>query len=438
MKRLIIIGGGLAGSEAAYQAAERGIDIILYEMRPEKQTAAHTTGDLAELVCSNSLGSNDSISAPGLLKEELRQLGSLIIKAADETRVPAGSALAVDRGLFAKDITERIAGHPRIKLIREEFKNIPEEGPVIIATGPLTSDAIVSDMIRLTGKKNLYFYDAISPIIDADSINWDRVFKASRYGKGGDDYVNCPMTEEEYNQFYNALMNAEKASSHDFEDARYFEGCMPIEVIAERGKDSLRYGPMKPVGLINPKTKREPYANVQLRLENRFGTAYNIVGFQTKLKYGEQAKVFRMIPGLENAEFLRHGSLHRNTFINAPLFLKDTLQFKNRDDLFFAGQITGVEGYMESTAMGLVAGINAAKLIKGEFINPLPKESAIGSLISYITTTEPSRFQPMNINLGIMPPLENRIRNKDEKRRFIAERAIKAINTWKGEYAEVH
>ena len=438
MKRIIIIGGGLAGSEAAYQAAERGIDVSLYEMRPERMTPAHTTGELAELVCSNSLGSNDSISAPGILKEELRRLGSLIIKAADEAKVPAVSALAVDRELFAKDITERIAGHPRIKLIREEIKNIPNGCPVIIATGPLTSDALVSDIIKLTGKNNLFFYDAISPIIDADSINWDRVFKASRYGKGGDDYVNCPMTNEEYNQFYNALMSAEKASSHDFEDARYFEGCMPIEVIAERGKDSPRYGPMKPVGLIEPKTKKEPHAVVQLRMENRFGSAYNIVGFQTKLKYGEQAKVFRMIPGLENAEFLRYGSLHRNTFINAPLFLKDTLQFKKRDDLFFAGQITGVEGYMESTAMGLVAGINAAKLIKGEAIIPLPKESAIGSLINYIATCEPDRFQPMNINLGIMPPLEKRIRNKDEKKRLMAERAIKAIKGWKGEYAEVH
>ncbi|MBI5042652.1 MAG: FADH(2)-oxidizing methylenetetrahydrofolate--tRNA-(uracil(54)-C(5))-methyltransferase TrmFO [Nitrospirae bacterium] len=437
MKRLVIIGGGLAGSEAAYQAAERGIEVVLYEMRPDKQTPAHTTGDLAELVCSNSLGSNDSISAPGILKEELRQLGSLIIRAADETKVPAGSALAVDRELFAKDITEKIAGHPCIKLIREEIRNIPNE-PVIIATGPLTSDALSSDIINLTGKNNLFFYDAISPIIDADSINWDRVFKASRYCKGGDDYVNCPMTNEEYNQFYNALMNAEKASSHDFEDARYFEGCMPIEVIAERGKDSPRYGPMKPVGLIEPKTKKEPYAVVQLRLENRFGTAYNIVGFQTKLKYGEQARVFRMIPGLENAEFLRYGSLHRNTFINAPLFLKDTLQFKKRDELFFAGQITGVEGYMESTAMGLIAGINAAKLIKGEALNPLPTESAIGSLINYITTCEPDRFQPMNINLGIMPPLEKRTRNKDEKKRLVAERAIKAISMWKGEYAEVH
>lgn len=438
MKRLIIIGGGLAGSEAAYQAAERGIDVSLYEMRPERMTPAHTTDNLAELVCSNSLGSNDSISAPGILKEELRQLSSLIIKAADETKVPAGSALAVDRELFAKDITERIAGHPRIKLIRAEIRNIPDECPVIIATGPLTSDALVSDIMNLTGKNNLFFYDAISPIIDAETINWDKVFKASRYGKGGDDYVNCPMTNEEYNQFYNALMSAEKALSHDFEDARYFEGCMPIEVIAERGKDSPRYGPMKPVGLIDPKTKREPYANVQLRLENRFGSAYNIVGFQTKLKYGEQARVFRMIPGLENAGFLRYGSLHRNTFINGPLFLKDTLQFKKRDELFFAGQITGVEGYMESTAMGLVAGINAAKLIKGEALNPLPTESAIGSLINYITTCEPDRFQPMNINLGIMPPLEKRIRNKDEKKRLVAERAIKAISMWKGEYAEVH
>ncbi|HZS93396.1 MAG TPA: methylenetetrahydrofolate--tRNA-(uracil(54)-C(5))-methyltransferase (FADH(2)-oxidizing) TrmFO, partial [Chloroflexota bacterium] len=358
---IVIVGGGLAGSEAAWQAANRGARVTLYEMRPKEPTKAHKTGLLAELVCSNSLGSGDILSAPGILKEEMRRLNSLIVRVADEVRVPAGSALAVDREAFARKVTEALEEHPNVRIIREEITAVPTDCVCIIATGPLTSDRLSQAIADLTHAKHLYFYDAISPIIDADSIDMDVVFRASRYDKGGDDYLNCPMDEETYNKFYEALLAAEKVQPKDFEKIPYFEGCIPIEVMAERGRQTMQFGPLKPVGLEDPRTGARPYAVVQLRAENAHGTCYNMVGFQTKLTYPEQKRVFRMIPGLENAEFLRYGSLHRNTFINSPLLLRETLQLKARGTVFFAGQIVGVEGYTESAAMGGLAGINAAR-----------------------------------------------------------------------------
>ncbi len=426
MKKLIVIGGGLAGTEAAWQAAIRGIKVTLFEMRPLKLTEAHKTGFLGELVCSNSLRSSDIMSAPGLLKKELRTADSIIMKAAEVSKVPAGSAFAVDRVIFSEFLTNAISGNPDIEVVREEVKDLPES-PCIIATGPLTSTSMAEALGRLVGNEYLYFYDAISPIIDAGSIDYDRVYFASRYGKGGDDYVNCPMTREEYEKFFDALLEADRVSARAFESEKVFEGCMPVEVMASRGKDTLRFGPMKPVGLRDPKRGREPYAVVQLRPENRDGSAYNMVGFQTRIKRPEQQRVFRMIPGLEKAEFLRFGSVHRNTFINSPLFLRGDLTFKAKEGIYLAGQITGVEGYIESTAMGLVAGINAARRILGRKAVAVPDTTAHGSLIRHITTPA-KNFQPSNINFGLFPPVNSQ-RGKEMRKKMLVERAVK---DWEG------
>ena len=431
---LVVVGGGLAGSEAAWQAAQRGIKVLLYEMRPQKMTEAHTTGSLGELVCSNSLRSNDPQSAPGILKNELTRAGSLIMQAALASAVPAGSALAVDRHLFAEFISERLSGHQHIEIIREEVTALPE-ATAIIATGPLTSPTMAEELSRLTGSDHLYFYDAIAPIIDAESIDNEKVYRMSRYGKGGDDYLNCPMERAEYEQFYDAVQHAEKVKPRGFEEKKVFEGCMPIEVMAARGFDTPRFGPMKPVGLPDPRTGREPFAVVQLRSENREMTAYNLVGFQTRLKWPEQERVFRMIPGLERVEFLRYGSIHRNTFINAPLLLRKDLSLQQRPDLFFAGQITGVEGYIESTAMGLIAGINAAAKLRDRDIPPVPPASAHGALIRHITESDSRHFQPSNINFGLFPvsPSLEKMRDKKVKKAKIAEIALAAWSPYLSE-----
>jgi methylenetetrahydrofolate--tRNA-(uracil-5-)-methyltransferase len=423
---LIIIGGGLAGSEAAWQAAQRGVKVVLYEMRPGKSTEAHRTGMLGELVCSNSFRAQDVYSAPGLLKRELMLAGSLIMEAAQASGVPAGGALAVDRNLFAVYITDKLSKHPDIEIIRQEVSRLPES-TAIVATGPLTSESMTKSLSGLVGGDYLYFYDAIAPIIDADSIDYEKVYRSSRYGKGGDDYLNCPMTKEEYEAFYYALMEADRVTPRGFEEEKVFEGCMPIEVMASRGLDTPRFGPMKPVGLPDPRTGREPYAVVQLRSENRERTSYNMVGFQTRLKWPEQGKVFRMIDGLQRAEFLRYGSLHRNTFINSPLFLKKDLTLKNRDTLFIAGQITGVEGYIESTAMGFIAGLNASRKLKEKSVIVAPTSTAHGALIRHITETDSEHFQPSNINFGLFPLPEEalKIRDKKQKRKVIVDKAIK-------------
>ena len=422
MTDITIAGAGLAGCEAAFQLAKRGFNVALYEMRPGLLTPAHKTGQLAEIVCSNSLGSENKdgrISAAGILKEELGLLDSLILSCAQASRVPAGGALAVDREKFSALVTHAITSNPRITLVREEITTIPE-GPAIIASGPLTSDALASSLADLAGER-IHFYDAVAPVLMKDSIDMSRVFVSGRYGRG-DDYINCPLSREEYEAFYDALSSAERNLPHDFEKGHYFEGCMPVEAIAERGRDTLRFGPMKPRGLIDPKTGREPYAAVQLRQDNADGTLYNIVGFQTGLKWGEQKRVFSMIPGLEHAEFVRLGVMHRNTSVNAPAVLDEHLRIKGRDDVFLAGQITGVEGYMESTAMGLVAGINALR----EDLPSWPRETAIGSLLHYLMTTEPKHFQPMNINLGLFPELSG-IRGKKERAQHHRDRAVDAM-----------
>ncbi len=428
---VVIIGGGLAGSEAAWQAANHGAKVTLYEMRPKETTQAHKTGYLAELVCSNSLGSTDILNAPGILKEEMRRLNSLVIRVADEVRVPAGSALAVDRDQFSQKITQALESHPNVRILREEIKEIPTDCLCILATGPLTSDALANAIRELTHTKHLYFFDAISPIVDADSIDMDKVFRASRYDKGTADYLNCPMDEATYGAFYDAMIKAEKVQPKDFEKVPYFEGCIPIVVMAERGKQTMLFGPLKPVGLEDPKTGKRPHAVVQLRPENAHGTCYNMVGFQTKLTYPEQRRVFRMIPGLENAEFLRLGSLHRNTFINSPQLLRDTLQLKVRGTAFFAGQLVGVEGYTESAAMGGLAGINAARGLAGLSLVTPPPTTAHGSLLTYITTTDPRHFQPINTNFGLFPPLAGNIRDKEQKRRKIGQRALEDLEAWK-------
>jgi methylenetetrahydrofolate--tRNA-(uracil-5-)-methyltransferase len=427
---VVIIGGGLAGSEAAWQAATRGARVTLYEMRPKEPTPAHKTGFLAELVCSNSLGSGDVASAPGILKEEMRHLNSLIIRIADDVRVPAGSALAVDRDLFSQRITRTLEEHPNIRILHEEIKDIPTGDVCIIATGPLTSDRLAASIRTLTQEQSLYFYDAISPIIDADSIDMERVFRASRYDKGSADYLNCPMDQAAYDVFYDALLSAEKVQPKEFEKAQYFESCIPIEVMAERGRQTMLFGPLKPVGLEDPVTRVRPHAVVQLRAENRHGSCYNMVGFQTKLTYPEQKRIFRMIPGLEKAEILRYGSLHRNTFINSPRLLTQTLQMKTRPTTFFAGQLVGVEGYTESAAMGGLAGINAMRTLIGLPLVTPPPTTAHGSLLNYITTCDPAHFQPINTNYGIFPPLPQRVRDKDEKRRAIGRRAVKDLEEW--------
>ncbi len=428
---VVIIGGGLAGSEAAWQAATRGARVTLYEMRPKEPTKAHKTGYLAELVCSNSLGSADILNAPGILKEEMRRLNSLVVRMADEVRVPAGSALAVDRDQFSQKITQALESHPNLRILREEVKEIPTDCLCIIATGPLTSDSLSAAIRNLTHSANLYFFDAISPIIDADSINMEAVFRASRYEKGGADYLNCPMDEATYDAFREAMLKAEKVQPKEFEKIPYFEGCIPIEVMAERGRQTMVFGPMKPVGLEDPRTGKRPFAVVQLRPENRHGTCYNMVGFQTKLTYPEQRRVFRMIPGLEQAEFLRLGSLHRNTFVNSPQLLRDTLQLKARGTLFFAGQLVGVEGYTESAAMGGLAGINAVRGLAGLPLVTPPPSTAHGCLVNYITTSDPRHFQPINTNFGLFPPLPTRIRDKEQKRRLIGQRALEDLEVWK-------
>jgi methylenetetrahydrofolate--tRNA-(uracil-5-)-methyltransferase len=421
---LLVIGGGLAGSEAAYQAAELGADVHLYEMRPLQSTPAHKTDQLAELVCSNSLRSRELTHAVGLLKEEMRRAGSLVMKAADENEVPAGSALAVDRERFARDITHAVSDHPRICVVREEVPEIPEQGVVILATGPLTSSRMAESITVLTGSSHLHFYDAIAPIIDPEEIDRSIVFAASRYNKGGADYLNCPMNQEEYERFYDALMKDEKVPAEPFEEPRYFEGCMPIEILAERGKETLVYGPMKPVGLIDPRTGEQPYAVVQLRKENREGASYNMVGFQTKLTYRAQDRVFRLIPGMEEVEFLRYGSVHRNTFVDAPRVLNKTLQFQKRAGLFLAGQISGVEGYVESTAMGWLAGVYAVRWIEQKPLQPPPPVTAHGALVNHVTNMDARDFQPSNVNWGLFPPLEKKIRSRRERREKMSLRAL--------------
>lgn len=428
--RLLIIGGGLAGCEAAWQAAHRGVSVTLFEMKPKRFSEAHHSPLLGELVCSNSLKSEVLDTAPGLLKEELRRLDSLVIRSADQSRVPAGTALAVDREMFARLITEALEGKEEVEIVREEVTTIPSEGMVIIASGPLTSDALATAITELTHSRSLAFYDAISPIVTADSINFEIAFKESRYGKGGADYVNCPMNREEYYHFVEAVRQGQKVPLRNFEKAMPFEGCLPIEDLAERGDDTLAFGPMKPVGLIDPRTGEQPFAVVQLRHENKEGTLFNIVGFQTKLTHPEQERIFRLIPGLERADFARHGSLHRNTFIDAPRILNNNLRLKSDPRIFFAGQITGVEGYMESTAMGFLAGVNATRSLKRQEIVFPPKTTAMGALVGHITNVFARDYQPMNINFGLFPPLVGTGR-KRERRRFIAERALRELEGWK-------
>jgi methylenetetrahydrofolate--tRNA-(uracil-5-)-methyltransferase len=460
-----IIGGGLAGSEAAWQAASLGVPVELHEMRPLRPTAVHKTDRLAELVCSNSFRGDKLDNAVGLLKEEMRRLGSLVMRAADAARVPAGAALAVDRDAFSQAVTDAITAHPLITIVRDEISAVPPgaDGPVIVATGPLTSDALSRDVASLVGAEHLYFYDAISPIVLAESIGMSVVFRASRWGRslrgevgpsaspacsvddGEGDYLNCPFTEEQYRGFYGALMSAEKASLHEFDAAKFFEGCLPIEVMAGRGVDTLRYGPMKPVGLVNPRTGREPYAVVQLRQDNLAGDHFSLVGFQTQMKWGEQARVFRLIPGLENAEFVRFGMIHRNTYINGPTVLRETWQTTSRDDLFFAGQISGVEGYVESAASGLIAGRNAAARVLGHPLRVPPRTTAIGALAFYVSHANPRHYQPTNITFGIIEPIDDRavprmtapdgrrLSKKEARKLALSQRALAELKTWMDE-----
>jgi methylenetetrahydrofolate--tRNA-(uracil-5-)-methyltransferase len=432
------VGGGLAGCEAAWQAAERGVDVTLFEMRPVRSTPAHVSDRLAELICSNSLGGDKQATAPGLLKSELRRLGSLIMACADETAVPAGGALGVDREQFAERVTERIARHPRITLRREEVTRVPDE-PTVIASGPLTSDALASDISRIAGHEYLYFYDAVSPIVTADSIDMTIAFRASRYDKNSveaveGDYINCPMTREEYDAFVDALLGAERIELRQFEreDARFFEGCLPIEIMADRGRNTLAFGPMRPIGLRDPRTGKRPYANVQLRQDNLAGTLYNIVGFQTNLKWPDQKRVLRIIPGLTGAEFVRYGMMHRNTFINAPALLNATMQFRARPNLFFAGQIVGVEGYVGNAATGWVAGLNAARVMRGEPPLTFPQETMIGALCHYVAQADPKGFQPMKANFGILPEVDPPIRNKRERYERYWSRAVEAMSEFEG------
>ncbi|MCT1398596.1 FADH(2)-oxidizing methylenetetrahydrofolate--tRNA-(uracil(54)-C(5))-methyltransferase TrmFO [Paenibacillus sp. p3-SID867] len=429
-QRVTVIGAGLAGSEAAWQIASRGIPVTLYEMRPVVKTPAHHTDKFAELVCSNSLRANGLTNAVGVLKEEMRMLNSLVIGSADRNSVPAGGALAVDRDGFSGEITETLHQHPLIEVVNEEIQHIPEEGIVVIATGPLTSPALSSQIRELMGEDYFYFYDAAAPIVEKDSIDTSKVYLASRYDKGEAAYLNCPMTEEEFDAFYDALINAEVAQLKEFEKEIYFEGCMPIEVMMKRGKQTALFGPMKPVGLVNPHTGKLPHAVVQLRQDNAAGTLYNLVGFQTHLKWGEQKRIISMIPGLENAEIVRYGVMHRNTFVNSPKLLEQTYQVKTRPNLYLAGQMTGVEGYVESAASGLIAGINAARAAQGQEGIVFPQESTIGSMAYYITHADPDNFQPMNANFGLLPSLEKRIRNKKEKNEALASRALDEVRVF--------
>jgi methylenetetrahydrofolate--tRNA-(uracil-5-)-methyltransferase len=453
---ITVIGGGLAGCEAAWQAASRGLEVRLYEMRPVRGTAVHASDRLAELVCSNSFRGDKLDNAVGVLKAEMRQLGSLVMRCADATRVPAGAALAVDREAFAAAMTDAIASHPRITVVREEVTAIPApldiRHPVVLATGPLTSDALSEDLVRFVGAEHLAFYDAISPIVLADSIDRSIVYRASRWGRslgpsapvavepdgpacgvddGEGDYLNCPFTAEEYARFYEALTTAESATVHDFDTATFFEGCLPIEVMAHRGVDTLRFGPMKPVGLPDPRTGRVPHAVAQLRQDNLAGDHFSLVGFQTQLKWGEQARVLRLIPGLAHAEFARFGMVHRNTYINGPTVLQPTWQTRARPDLLIAGQVSGVEGYVESAASGLVAGINAARLAEGQAPVTLPRTTALGALAYYVSHADARHYQPTNISFGIMPPLERPPRRKPERKAALADRALADLATWR-------
>jgi methylenetetrahydrofolate--tRNA-(uracil-5-)-methyltransferase len=469
-----IIGGGLAGSEAAWQAASRGVPVTLYEMRPVRATAVHKTDRLAELVCSNSFRGDKLDNAVGLLKEEMRILGSLVMRAAEASRVPAGAALAVDRERFAEMVTGALAAHPLITIVREEVTGIPESSersPVIVATGPLTSDALSAGLASLVGQDHLYFYDAISPIVLAESIDRGKVFRASRWGRsfrrdetairlkpdptyeeepphdsvrgvrlqpdlgcglddGAGDYLNCPMTRDEYDRFYEALIHAESATVHDFDTERFFEGCLPIEVMAHRGRDTLRFGPMKPVGLVDPRTGHPPYAAVQLRQDNLAGDHYSLVGCQTQIKWGDQARVLRLIPGLEEAEFVRFGMIHRNTYVNGPDVLRETWQVRTRPTLLFAGQMSGVEGYVESAASGLIAGLNAVALVRGEPVSAAPRTTAIGALAYYVSHADPRHYEPSNITFGIMPPLDRPPRGKMERKLALSKRALDDLAAW--------
>jgi methylenetetrahydrofolate--tRNA-(uracil-5-)-methyltransferase len=474
---ITIIGGGLAGSEAAWQAASRGVGVTLYEMRPVRPTAVHKTDRLAELVCSNSFRGDKLDNAVGLLKEEMRRLGSLVMRAAEKSRVPAGAALAVDREHFAEIVTRAVAEHPCITIVREEITAIPdstEQHPVIVATGPLTSDALSADLARLVGSESLYFYDAISPIVLAETIDRSKVFRASRWDRnlrgadvpnqaqppsqgfgeprpssldhlasggwaagpacavddGEGDYLNCPMTRDEYERFLDAVVHAESATVHDFDKEKFFEGCLPIEVMAHRGTDTLRFGPMKPIGLVDPRTGRQPYAAVQLRQDNLAGDHFSLVGFQTQLKWGEQARVLRLIPGLEQAEFVRFGMVHRNTYVNGPTVLSDTWQVRRRPTVFLAGQMSGVEGYVESAASGLIAGINAAAMAQGVPLTAAPRTTAIGALAYYVSHADPAHYDPSNITFGIMPPLERAPKQKLARKLAISERALADLDAW--------
>lgn len=429
---IIVIGGGLAGSEAAWQLAERGHQVGLYEMRPTKTTGAHVSNRLAELVCSNSLGSKLPDRATGILQNEMRMLGSLLMRCAESAAVPAGGALAVDRTRFADEVTRRINGHPNIEVLRKEAREVPLTQPAIVATGPLTSPALAEDIGRLTGEDYLYFYDAISPIARAGSIDMKRAYRANRYGRGQDeagDYINCPMERDEYYQFVRALKAAETIELRDFEreDPNFFEGCVPIEQLAKRGDDTLAFGPMRPVGLTNPHTGRRPYAVAQLRQDDLAGNLYNIVGFQTNIRWKAQKEILRLIPGLEQAEFIRLGQMHRNTFLNAPALLHSTMRFRNREQLYFAGQITGVEGYVGNIATGFLAALNLSRQLRGFGTWAPPPETMLGALCYYVTHTDPKHFQPMKANLGILPPLETKIKNKAERKRAYAARAAKSM-----------
>lgn len=427
--KVTVIGAGLAGSEAAWQLAKQGIQVDLYEMRPVKTSPAHQTEQFAELVCSNSLRAGNIENAVGLLKEEMRRLGSLIMECADATAVPAGGALAVDRNLFSEMVTKKVSENPLITVHREEVTDIPQDGVVVIATGPLTSETLGNKIRELTGETSFYFYDAAAPIVTAESLNYDKVFAASRYDKGDADYLNCPMTEEEYKHFWHELTTAEAVQPKDFEKEIYFEGCMPVEIMASRGEDTLRYGPLKPVGLVDKRTNEESYAVVQLRKENKEATMYNLVGFQTHLKWGEQKRVFGLIPGLENADFIRYGVMHRNTYINSPELLNHAFQLKQDGRLFFAGQMTGVEGYLESAASGLMVGLQVGRLCEERQFIEFPKTTAVGALSQYISNYEGSNFQPMNVNFGIMDPWPQRIRKKKEKNGLIAQRALEELHS---------
>ena len=456
VRRVTIVGGGLAGSEAAWQVASRGVPVTVFEMRPVRPTAVHKTDALAELVCSNSFRGDKLDNAVGLLKEEMRRMSSLVLRAADEARVPAGAALAVDRERFSQAVTAAITSHPLITLRREEVTSIPssDEGPVILATGPLTSDALSADVAALVGSSHLYFYDAISPIVLAESIDMTKVYRASRWSRslhttkgdnrlfskikgtacsvddGEGDYLNCPFTSEEYARFYSALMAAEKAGVHEFDQPKFFEGCLPIEVMASRGVDTLRFGPMKPVGLPDPRTGREPFAVVQLRQDNIAGDHFSLVGFQTQMKWGAQAEVLRLIPGLEQAEFVRFGMIHRNTYVNSPSVLRDTWQTRLRDELLFAGQMSGVEGYVESAASGLMAGRNAAAIATGEAPSAMPRSTAMGALAYYVSHADPKHYVPSNIAFGLIPPLERRIKSRKDRNLAISERALEELDRW--------